>query len=98
MDTAFIERMNTTLLANAEIPGLFEGDEYVALINACKDEAQAQGLLLESQEELYRWFTQQIVQNIHVIFTMDTPENNSSPQIISSPALFNRCVLNWMGT
>ncbi|KAI6894491.1 Dynein heavy chain, partial [Hortaea werneckii] len=62
LDSGFLERMNT-LLANGEVPGLFEGDEYATLMTACKEGAQRQGLLLDSQEELYKWFTQQIVRN-----------------------------------
>ncbi|ODV62102.1 dynein heavy chain [Ascoidea rubescens DSM 1968] len=95
-ETAFLERMNT-LLANSEIPGLFVGDELSSLMTACMDHSQSQGLLLDTQEELYKWFTQQVTENLHVIFTINNPNDKSSPQIISSPALFNRCVLNWMG-
>jgi dynein heavy chain 1 len=96
LDSGFLERMNT-LLANAEVPGLFEGDEFAALMTACKDGAQRQGLLLDSQEELYKWFTQQIVKNLHVVFTMNPPEDGLSSKAATSPALFNRCVLNWFG-
>ena len=96
LDSGFLERMNT-LLANGEVPGLFEGDEYSALMTACKEGAQRQGLLLDSQEELYRWFTQQIVKNLHVVFTMNPPQEGLSSKAATSPALFNRCVLNWMG-
>lgn len=96
LDSGFLERMNT-LLANGEVPGLFEGDEYSALITACKEGAQRQGLLLDSQEELYKWFTQQIVRNLHVVFTMNPPQDGLSSKAATSPALFNRCVLNWMG-
>ncbi|KAL6719365.1 dynein heavy chain [Lecanora helva] len=96
LDSGFLERMNT-LLANAEVPGLFEGDEYATLMTACKEGAQRQGLLLDSQEELYRWFTQQIVKNLHIVFTMNPPEDGLSSKAATSPALFNRCVLNWFG-
>src|SRR5271155_426126 len=96
LDSGFLERMNT-LLANGEVPGLFEGDEYMSLMTACKEGAQRQGLLLDSQEELYKWFTQQIVRNLHVVFTMNPPEDGLSSKAATSPALFNRCVLNWMG-
>ena len=96
LDSGFLERMNT-LLANGEVPGLFEGDEYAALMTACKEGAQRQGLLLDSQEELYKWFTQQIVRNLHVVFTMNPPQEGLSSKAATSPALFNRCVLNWMG-
>jgi dynein heavy chain 1 len=96
LDSGFLERMNT-LLANAEVPGLFEGDELATLMTACKEGAQRQGLLLDSQEELYKWFTQQIVKNLHVVFTMNPPEDGLSSKAATSPALFNRCVLNWFG-
>ncbi|KAJ6102543.1 hypothetical protein N7486_004970 [Penicillium sp. IBT 16267x] len=96
LDSGFLERMNT-LLANAEVPGLFEGDEFSSLMTACKEGAQRQGLLLDSQEELYKWFTQQIIKNLHVVFTMNPPEDGLSSKAATSPALFNRCVLNWMG-
>ncbi|RYP75736.1 hypothetical protein DL771_002223 [Monosporascus sp. 5C6A] len=96
LDSGFLERMNT-LLANAEVPGLFEGDDLAALMTACKEGAQKQGLLLDSQEELYKWFTQQIVKNLHVVFTMNPPEDGLSSKAATSPALFNRCVLNWFG-
>ncbi|KAF2103413.1 dynein heavy chain [Rhizodiscina lignyota] len=96
LDSGFLERMNT-LLANAEVPGLFEGDEYATLMTACREGAQRQGLLLDSQEELYKWFTQQIVKNLHVVFTMNPPEEGLSSKAATSPALFNRCVLNWFG-
>lgn len=96
LDSGFLERMNT-LLANAEVPGLFEGDEFASLMTACKEGAQRQGLLLDSQEELYKWFTQQIVKNLHVVFTMNPPEDGLSSKAATSPALFNRCVLNWFG-
>lgn len=96
LDSGFLERMNT-LLANAEVPGLFEGDEFAALMTACKEGAQRQGLLLDSQEELYKWFTQQIIKNLHIVFTMNPPEGGLSSKAATSPALFNRCVLNWFG-
>ena len=96
LDSGFLERMNT-LLANAEVPGLFEGDEFASLMTACKEGAQRQGLLLDSQEELYKWFTQQIIKNLHVVFTMNPPEEGLSSKAATSPALFNRCVLNWFG-
>jgi dynein heavy chain 1 len=96
LDSGFLERMNT-LLANAEVPGLFEGDEYASLMTACKEGAQRQNVHLDSPEELYKWFTQQIINNLHVVFTMNPPEGGLSSKAATSPALFNRCVLNWFG-
>lgn len=59
METGFLERLNT-LLANGEVPGLFDGDEYNALLSQIKEGAQRQGLMLDSHEELYKWFTVQV--------------------------------------
>ncbi|KAG2370226.1 dynein heavy chain protein 1 [Suillus spraguei] len=96
LDSGFLERMNT-LLANAEVPGLFEGDEHAALMTACKEGSQRDGRMLDSHEELYRWFTQQVAKNLHVVFTMNPPENGLASRAATSPALFNRCVLDWFG-
>lgn len=59
LDTGFLERLNT-LLANGEVPGLFEGDEFSTLTNQIKEGAQRQGLMLDSADELYKWFTAQV--------------------------------------
>lgn len=96
LETSFLERMNT-LLANGEVPGLFEDDDYTMLMTACREGASRQGLNLSAEDELYRWFTSQIVQNLHVVFTMSPENSNISSKAVTSPALFNRCVLNWMG-
>ncbi|TPX36351.1 hypothetical protein SmJEL517_g01576 [Synchytrium microbalum] len=96
LEPGFLERMNT-LLANAEIPGLFEGDEHTALMNQCKEGAQRDGVMIDSSEELYKWFTHQVMQNLHIVFTMNPPEGGLASRAATSPALFNRCVLDWFG-
>lgn len=96
LDSGFLERMNT-LLANGEVPGLFEGDEYTTLITQIKDASQREGLMLDSNEELYKWFTQQVIKNLHVVFTMNPSSEGLKDRAATSPALFNRCVLNWFG-
>ncbi|KAG7885719.1 hypothetical protein KL938_000751 [Ogataea parapolymorpha] len=96
LETAFLERMNT-LLANAEVPGLFEGEDYNTLMTLCSQKSQEQGLFLDSDAELYTWFTEQVAKNFHVVFTITDPYSSNAPPLISSPALFNRCVISWMG-
>jgi len=96
LESGFLERMNT-LLANGEVPGLFEGDEYTTLMTQCKEGSQRDGLMLDSTEELYKWFTQQVMRNLHVVFTMNPSSEGLKDRAATSPALFNRCVLNWFG-
>ncbi|XP_012938795.1 cytoplasmic dynein 1 heavy chain 1 [Aplysia californica] len=96
LDSSFLERMNT-LLANGEVPGLFEGDEYTTLMTQCKEGAIREGHMLDSAEELYKWFTSQVIRNLHVVFTMNPSSEGLKDRAATSPALFNRCVLNWFG-
>lgn len=58
LESSFLERMNT-LLAGGEVPGLFEGEEYTGLMHECKQAVQRNGLIMDTEEELYKWFTQQ---------------------------------------
>ncbi|CAG8752816.1 22979_t:CDS:2, partial [Dentiscutata erythropus] len=94
--SSFLERMNT-LLVNAEVPGLFEGDEYNALITSCKEGSQRDGLMIDSSEELYKWFTLQVIKNLHIIFTISPPEDGLASRVAKFPVLFNCCALNWFG-
>lgn len=96
LDAGFLERMNT-LLANAEVPGLFEGDEHAALMTACKEGAQREGLMLDTAEELLGWFRKEVARNLHVVFTMNPAEGDLASRAATSPALYNRCVLDWFG-
>ncbi|CAJ0932240.1 unnamed protein product [Ranitomeya imitator] len=53
--------------------------------------------MLDSHEELYKWFTSQVIRNLHVVFTMNPSSEGLKDRAATSPALFNRCVLNWFG-
>ena len=98
LSSAFLERMNA-LLASGEIPGLFEGDERLQLMSACRESySQRDGLIMDSQDELWRTFTRYVQRNLHVVFTMNPASNGFSNRCTASPALFNRCVVDWFGT
>lgn len=96
LESAFLERMNT-LLANSDIPGLFESDDHDDLILKISRKVNQLGLLIDSEQEMYAWFIQQISKNLHVVFTINDPNQERSGYVLKSPALFNRCILNWMG-
>jgi dynein heavy chain 1 len=96
LSAAFLERMNA-LLASGEIPGLFDGEEYMALINSCKEAALKDGKIIDTEEELYKRFTYNVQRNLHVVFTMNPQNPDFSNRTASSPALFNRCVIDWFG-
>ena len=96
LSTAFLERMNA-LLASGEVPGLFDGEEYMSLMNQCKESAQREGKIMDTEEELYRNFIYNVQRNLHVVFTMNPANPDFSNRTASSPALFNRCVIDWFG-
>eukprot|EP01039_Chlorochromonas_danica_P002781 gene2781-3035_t len=98
LSSAFLERMNA-LLASGEVPGLFEGEDRVQLLAACRDSFnQREGLVMDSEDELFRRFTRVIQRNLHVVFTMNPLSADFSNRCTTSPALFNRCVVDWFGT
>ena len=97
LGSGFLEAMNA-LLASGEVPGLFEGDEYNALMSASRDAAARDGVILDSEEELWRRFTSIVQRNLHVVFTMNPSGGEWKNRATTSPALFNRCVVDWFGT
>ena len=52
----------------AQVPGLFEGDEFTTLMTQCKEGSQRHGLLLDSSEELYKWFTDQVSEQARAVW------------------------------
>ena len=68
LESGFLEAMNA-LLASGEVPGLFDGDDYTALMSACRDSAACDGVIIDSEEELWRRFTSIVQRNLHVVFT-----------------------------
>ena len=93
---AFLERMNA-LLASGEVPGLFEGDEYISLLNTAREHMLKDVKGVETEEEIYKHFIKGVQRNLHVVFTMNPLSPDFSNRAASSPALYNRCVINWFG-
>mgnify|MGYP001941053685 FL=1 len=94
---ARVEKLNT-LLANAEVAGLFEGDEYASLLSQLRDTAQREGLVLDSDDELLALFRAHITTNLHVVLTMTPPRGDMAQRAAASPALLNRCTLVYCWT
>ncbi|CAM9277136.1 unnamed protein product, partial [Phaeothamnion confervicola] len=97
LSAAFMERMNA-LLASGEVPGLFEGDDRAALLAGCREAAQREGAAVDGEEELLRRFTRDVQRGLHVVFAMNPASADFSTRCMASPALFNRCVVDWLGT
>lgn len=79
------------------MPGLFEGEEYMSLMNQCKESALRDNKMVDSDDQLYKNFITSVQRNLHVVFTMNPANPDFSNRTASSPALFNRCVIDWFG-
>jgi dynein heavy chain 1 len=97
LSAGFLEAMNA-LLASGEVPGLFEGEEYTSLMSACRDSAARDGVILDTEEEIFRRFTTIVQRDLHVVFTVNPSGGDWKNRSTTSPALFNRCVIDWFGT
>ena len=97
LSSAFIEAINA-LLASGEVPGLFDGDEYTALISSVRECAMRDGVILDSEDEIWRHFTSIVQRNLHVVFTVNPSGGDWKNRSTTSPALFNRCVVDWFGS
>eukprot|EP01059_Diplonema_ambulator_P000955 TRINITY_DN1073_c1_g3_i1.p1 TRINITY_DN1073_c1_g3~~TRINITY_DN1073_c1_g3_i1.p1 ORF type:complete len:4809 (+),score=2284.26 TRINITY_DN1073_c1_g3_i1:72-14498(+) len=101
MDSGFLEYMNA-LLASGEVPGLFEGQEHDQLIQQAREgiNAQPHGSSVvdtSDKHQMYKWFVSQVQVNLHVIFTMNPNSPDFHSRCQTSPALFNRCTIDWFG-
>eukprot|EP00796_Vickermania_ingenoplastis_P010182 gene10185-7133_t len=106
---SFLEYMNA-LLASGEVPGLFDGEEWTKLMQDIRDAVAAarstsQGkegaalphLLTASDHDLYSWFLRNVKDRLHVVFTINPSSAEFANRAVASPALFNRCTIDWFG-
>ena len=108
MDSAFLEMMNS-LLACGEVPGLFSGDERARLLEDLKTSASGTTTGPNTEQSIYAEFVRRVRLNLHIVFTIST---GCSRKVLSdknyqrtvggnlsqrSPALFNRCMVDWLG-
>ncbi len=76
--------------------GLFEGDDLTQLLGACREACAKRSIVVDT-DDLYSWFVGQVRLNLHVVFTMNPASPDFHNRSATSPALFNRCVLDWFG-
>lgn len=109
MESSFLEMMNS-LLACGEVPGLFAGDDQTQLLDEMRLQSSANAAAGSTDPMLYQEFVRRVRNNLHIVFTMSaicSPTNvlqQMEKHGISakdlgkrSPALYNRCTINWIG-
>ena len=92
----FLEGINN-LLANGDISSFFKDEELSQLLESHRSPiTKSVSKDLEDLEGI-AWLRKQMGRNFHVIFTVDSNVLKLKEQILASPALLNRCLINWMG-
>ena len=98
LDSSFLERLNA-LLQSGEIPGLFTGEELVALLAAMRHTIGREGAEAPADDEsVYRIFIERVREGLHVVFTMNPAGGMGfAARAAASPALISRCVVQYFG-
>lgn len=109
LDSAFLEMMNS-ILACGDVPGLFSGDERTRLLDDLKQRGTSNGSSVENEQAMYLEFVKRVRRNLHIVFTISTScskdfvasktrrKASASGNISErSPALYNRCTVDWIG-
>merc|ERR1712086_51417 len=63
----------------------------------CRMGTAREGLIINKEDDLYKWFCGEVQRNLHVVFTMNPANEDFDNRSATSPALFNRCVIDWFG-
>jgi dynein heavy chain 1 len=67
-------------------------------MGTCRDSVARDEVILDSEEELWQQFTGIVQRNLHVVFTVNPSGGDWKNHSTTSPALSNRCVVDWFGT
>jgi len=88
ISVAFLERMNS-LLASGEIPGLFSDAKKREILSKFKSSTK-------DDDEKYREYIESVQKHLHIVLSMN-PTGDGHKSTTSSPAVYNRCTIIWMG-
>lgn len=88
ISVSFLERMNS-LLASGEIPGLLTDAKKREILSKFKSSCR-------DEEEKYREYIESVQKHLHIVLSMN-PSGDGHKSTASSPAVYNRCTIIWMG-
>ncbi|XP_041438616.1 cytoplasmic dynein 2 heavy chain 1 isoform X2 [Xenopus laevis] len=88
---AFLEMVNS-LLSSGEIPGLYTIEELEPLLTLLKNQASEDGFT----GPVLGYFTNRVLQNLHVVLIMDCTNTDFTINCESNPAFYKKCSVQWM--
>ena len=88
----FVEDINNILNAG-EVPNMFPNDEKMAVLEMVRPAATKLGL--ESQLELWSFFTQRCKEMLHICFCMSPIGDAFRSRLRQFPSLVNCCTIDW---
>ena len=88
----FVEDINN-ILNSGEVPNMFPNDEKMAVLEMVRQPAAKLGL--ESQLELWSFFTQRCKEMLHICFCMSPIGDAFRERLRQFPSLVNCCTIDW---
>ena len=93
-DESFVEDINNVLNAG-EVPNMFPMDEKMSIIEAVRPLAARAGRVLESQLELWNYFTGRCRDSLHIVLCMSPIGDAFRERLRQFPSLVNCCTIDW---
>ncbi|KAK3267509.1 hypothetical protein CYMTET_23939 [Cymbomonas tetramitiformis] len=93
-DEAFVEDINNVLNAG-EVPNMFPNDEKMQVIETVRPIAAKLGLQLETQMELWSFFTQRCKDILHICLCFSPIGAAFRDRLRQYPSLVNCCTIDW---
>jgi len=90
----FLEDVNNAL-TSGEIPGLFGKDDMSSVCEDMRRIAKTEGVRAVTHEELFAFFMQRVMQNLHIVLCMSPVGDAFRERTRMFPGLVNCCTINW---
>jgi dynein heavy chain len=90
---SFVEDINN-VLSSGDVPGLFKKEELPEVFDACRKQAQLEGLS-ESPDSLYEIFITRVRSNLHVVLAMSPVGSSLRNRCRMFPGLVSCTTVDW---
>ena len=90
----FLEDVNNAL-TSGEIPGLFGKDDMSSVCEEMRRIAKAEGVRAVTHEDLFAFFMQRVMQNLHIVLCMSPVGDAFRERTRMFPGLVNCCTIDW---
>ncbi|XP_066140827.1 dynein axonemal heavy chain 10 [Euwallacea fornicatus] len=94
VEESFLEWINNILMIGY-VPSLFTEDDKEQIVNQCRSAAVNAGHG-ESKDNIWQYFIQTCVENLHVVLSMSPTSDDLSKRCRNFPGLINNTTIDWI--